>query len=29
MAVASHAAADDRAVEHDERGDQGVVPCRL
>ena len=31
MAVALHAAADDGAVEHAERGEQGgrVVPCRL
>ena len=29
MAVALHAAADHRPVEHAERGEQGGVPCRL
>ena len=29
VAVALHTAADHGAVEHAERGEQGVVPCRL
>jgi hypothetical protein len=29
VAVARHAAPDDRAVEHAERREQVVVPCRL
>ena len=29
VAVALHAAADHRPVEHAEGGEQGVVPCRL